>query len=232
MILNRDGLSDMSSTLSSILSKIGSWTRPSNLPTVSLANVRAHYDISNAVFAAFLSPEMTYSCPIWPSLDQGPDTAGADGPIPTLEQAQIQKLRHIIAQARIVPGDRVLDIGSGWGSFAIEAARRVPGCYVTGLTLSAEQKREAECRIAAAGLEDRITILLKDYRDLPGLVSHGDDGDEDRNRFDKIVSIEMLEHVGQAHLPAYFRVVDQLLKKKGGIAVFQSTTMPETVSDA
>ncbi|KAI1324703.1 methoxy mycolic acid synthase [Xylariaceae sp. FL0255] len=233
MILNREALSDMSSPLSSVLSAVAGWTRVSNLAAVSLANVRAHYDISNAIFEAFLSPDMTYSCPIWPSQETVPAIFSLNDtpthiPTASLEQAQIHKLRYIITQARISPGDRVLEIGTGWGSFAIEAAKSVPGCHVTSLTLSAEQKREAEARILAAGLEDRITILLQDYRSLSGTMNGNDVDDGKQGHFDKIVSIEMLEHVGKDHLPAYFSVVNTLLKKSGGIAVFQTSTMPET----
>jgi cyclopropane-fatty-acyl-phospholipid synthase len=109
-----------------------------------------------------------------------------------------------------------LEIGTGWGSFAIEAVRRT-GCRVTSLTLSREQKVLAEKRIEAAGFSDRITVLLTDYRALP----------VPENRYDKIISIEMLEAVGQEFLGTYFGCIDRLLKKDGGIAVFQCITMPE-----
>ena len=115
-------------------------------------------------------------------------------------------------------GDHVLEIGTGWGSFAIEAVRTT-GCHVTSLTLSSEQKIEAERLVFAAGLTENIDILLEDYR---ALVMHG-------KMFDKVVSIEMLEHVGKDHLVEYFRIVHEVLKRKGGIAVFQTTTVPESV---
>ncbi|RYP74059.1 hypothetical protein DL771_003248 [Monosporascus sp. 5C6A] len=154
---------------------------------------------------------MTYSCPIWlPEDNPGYDTD-------TLERAQIRKLHEIVKEAKIKPTDHVLEIGTGWGSFAIEAVK-LTGCRVTSLTLSVEQKLEAKERIAAAGLEKNITVLLKDYRELS----------EYSKPFDKVVSIEMIEHVGKDHLPAYFCTVDRLLKRNGGIAVFQSSTMPET----
>lgn len=129
------------------------------------------------------------------------------------------KMNEIIKLAKINSSDHVLEIGTGWGSFAIEAVR-VTGCRVTSLTLSIEQKQEAEARIEAAGFSDKITVHLRDYRDLV----------KDTIVFDKVVSIEMLEHVGKDHLVSYFNVVHRVLKTNGGIAVFQSSTMPESVS--
>lgn len=212
MVYNRNDTADMRTPLSYLTSSMVGWARASNKPLMSLANVQAHYDLSNDMFAAFLSPDMTYSCPKWLPADS------AESKTDSLEKAQIRKLQEIIQQARIKETDHVLEIGTGWGSFAIEAVRST-GCRVTSLTLSIEQKQEAETRISAAGFEKNITVLLKDYRELPkqGLL------------FDKVVSIEMLEHVGKAHLPGYFATVNELLKKDGGIAVFQSSTMPETV---
>ncbi|RFU76672.1 cyclopropane-fatty-acyl-phospholipid synthase [Trichoderma arundinaceum] len=211
MVYNRNDTADMRSPLSSLTSAMVGWARASNRPLTSLANVQAHYDLSNDMFAAFLSPDMTYSCPKWlPADDEESKTDN-------LEKAQIRKLQEIIQQARIKKSDHVLEIGTGWGSFAIEAVRST-GCRVTSLTLSIEQKQEAEERIAAAGFDQNITVLLKDYRELSGQGL----------QFDKVVSIEMLEHVGKAHLPQYFATVNELLKKDGGIAVFQSSTMPET----
>lgn len=213
MVYNRNDTADMKTPLSYLTSTMVGWARASNKPLTSLANVQAHYDLSNDMFAAFLSPDMTYSCPKWLSADD------EDSKTDNLEKAQIRKLQEIIQQARIKKTDHVLEIGTGWGSFAIEAVRST-GCRVTSLTLSTEQKEEAETRIAAAGFERNISVLLKDYRELLGQSL----------QFDKVVSIEMLEHVGKAHLPQYFGTVNELLKKDGGIAVFQSSTMPETVS--
>ncbi|RYP17141.1 hypothetical protein DL765_004674 [Monosporascus sp. GIB2] len=211
MVRNRDYMTDMKTSMSSFVSTIIGWTRASNRISISLGNVKAHYDISNEIFTSFLSSDMTYSCPIWlPHDNPRRDTD-------TLELAQFRKLHEIVKEAKIKPTDHVLEIGTGWGSFAIEAVK-LTGCRVTSLTLSVEQKLEAEERIAAAGLEKNITVLLKDYRELL----------EYSKPFDKVVSIEMIEHVGKDHLPAYFRTVDRLLKRNGGIAVFQSSTMPET----
>lgn len=169
----------------------------------------AHYDISNEMFAAFLSDDMTYSCPIWKP------QSSADEKVETLEEAQLTKLNRFIDGAHIKPTDHVLEIGTGWGSFAIEAVRKT-GCRVTSLTLSIEQKALAEKRIAAAGFAEKIEVKLMDYRALP----------TPRTPYDKIISIEMLEAVGKEYLETYFGCIHRLLKKDG-IAVFQCITMPE-----
>lgn len=143
----------------------------------------------------------------------------------TLEQAQMTKLDRFIDNAHIKASDHVLEIGTGWGSLAMRAVQRT-GCRVTSLTLSVEQKALAEQRIAAAGLTDRIEVLLCDYRALP--LPRDEDGKE--GYYDKVVSIEMLEAVGEAWLERYFECVDRLLKREGGVGVFQCITMPETVS--
>ena len=164
------------------------------------------------MFAAFLSEDMTYSCPIWAS------TKDPKSATETLEQAQDRKLQYFIDAAKIKGTDHVLEIGTGWGSFAI-AAVRASGCKVTSLTLSREQKELADDRIAAAGLTDNIEVLLCDYRVLP-MPKEGP--------YDKVVSIEMLEAVGREYLETYFNCVHKLLKPEGGIGVFQCITMPET----
>ena len=178
----------------------------------SQLNVSAHYDISNAMFAAFLSDDMTYSCPIWSPVSD------VKAQYESLENAQDTKLRYFIDAAKIKASDHVLEIGTGWGSFAI-AAVKTTGCRVTSLTLSREQKELAEERIAAAGYTDNIEVLLCDYRALPT---------PREGLYDKVVSIEMLEAVGREFLAKYFDCVSQLLKPQGGIAVFQCITMPET----
>ena len=175
-------------------------------------NISAHYDISNEMFAAFLSEDMTYSCPIWrPTSYKG---TGEE----TLEQAQMRKLDRFIQGARIKGTDHVLEIGTGWGSLAIRAVEKT-GCRVTSLTLSREQKELADKRIAAAGFTDHIEVLLCDYRALPT---------PKEGYYDKVVSIEMLEAVGREFLGTYFACIDKLLRPEGGIAVFQCITMPET----
>lgn len=229
-ILNRDHLSNMNGN-GGLLSRIVTATlrfvsaKTRNTMSNALLNAAAHYDISNDMFAAFLSRDMTYSCPIWrtrPSFssdlvgweDGGKGEEG--GEEESLESAQMTKLRRFIDGARIKPTDHVLEIGTGWGSFAIEAVRRT-ACRVTTLTLSREQKALAEERIAAAGLDDKIEVLLMDYRALPVT----------ERLYDKVVSIEMLEAVGEEFLGTYFACVNRLLKRDGGIAMFQCITMPE-----
>lgn len=209
--MNRARLSNATTLTSSIASTVANVARSTNTLANSQLNVSAHYDISNAMFAAFLSKDMTYSCPIW-SPSSYPGAAHE-----ALEDAQGTKLQYFITQARIKGSDHVLEIGTGWGSFAIAAVKKT-GCKVTSLTLSKEQKELAEQRIEAAGYSDRITVLLCDYRALP-MPDHG--------FYDKLVSIEMLEAVGREFLQTYFDCVNRLLKPQGGIAVFQCITMPE-----
>ncbi|KLU81790.1 cyclopropane-fatty-acyl-phospholipid synthase [Magnaporthiopsis poae ATCC 64411] len=213
-IINREKLGNGTTHFSSISSAVTSLARTTNALGNSLLNISAHYDISNDMFAAFLSPDMTYSCPIWKAVG-GSETASEERE-ESLEEAQMTKLRRFIDGARIKSTDHVLEVGTGWGSFAIEAVRTT-GCRITSLTLSREQKALAEERISAAGLSDRIQVLLMDYRELP----------VPEQRYDKIVSIEMIEAVGEEFLSTYFARINQLLKQDGGIAVFQAITMPE-----
>lgn len=171
----------------------------------SSRNIREHYDLSNDFFATFLDPSMTYSSALFDDQQQ------------SLEEAQRNKLRTVISKAGIGAKDHVLEIGCGWGSFAIEAVRQT-GCRVTGITLSQEQLKFARERVSAAGLQDRIDLRLCDYRHL-------------REQFDKIVSIEMLEAVGHSGLNSFFRACDRALKP-GGRAVIQVITIPDRKYDA
>ncbi|KAM0255187.1 hypothetical protein ACHAQJ_006030 [Trichoderma viride] len=207
-IINRQQLNNGTTWFSQLSSVVSNLARSANTLSNALLNVSAHYDISNAMFAAFLSPDMTYSCPIWDCSQSDSDEL--------LESAQLRKLVYFIEGARIQPDDHVLEIGTGWGSFAIEAVRRT-GCRVTTITLSKEQKLMAEKRIEDAGLADRIEVRLEDYRELPVPMMP----------YDKIISIEMLEAVGRDYLATYFDCVHRLLKPNGGIAMFQCITMPE-----
>ena len=145
----------------------------------------------------FQDPTMTYSSAFWKD------------PRESLEQAQVNKLRKMIERVQLTKDDHLLEIGSGWGSLAIEAVKTT-GCRVTTVTLSTEQKALAEERIKALGLEDRIEVLLIDYRDLKG-------------QYDKIISIEMLEAVGHEFLPTYFESCYRLLRP-GGRMAFQVIT--------
>ena len=212
-ILNKDALSGGSTWTASISGSVSGLLRKTNTLANAKLNISAHYDISNAMFAAFLSDDMTYSCPIWLP------TSNPDSALETLEQAQERKLARFIHNCKLKKGDRVLEIGTGWGSLAIKAVRET-GCSVTSLTLSVEQKELAEQRIRQAGFEDKIQVLLCDYRALK-IPKEG--------AFDKVISIEMLEAVGAEYLQTYFACVDRLLKKDGGIACFQCITIPESV---
>ena len=165
----------------------------------SRRNIEAHYDLSNDFFALFLDPKMVYSCGIYKRSET------------TLEEAQIKKLRTVIEMAGITADDHVLEIGCGWGSFAMEAALTT-GCRVTGITISREQLEFARKRVREAGLEEKVKLELRDYRHIAGT-------------YDKVVSIEMLEAVGHAKLGTWFAACDRALKP-GGKAVVQVITIP------
>ncbi|KAG6918496.1 hypothetical protein DXG01_013856 [Tephrocybe rancida] len=130
----------------------------------------------------------------------------------------MRKIRHVLNKARVKPGNRILEFGSGWGGLAIEAARSY-GCEVDTLTLSIEQKTLAEERVRAAGLEGRVRVHLLDYREIPA---------EWEKAFDAFVSIEMLEHVGAKHYNTYFKLVDFALKSRNATAVVSASTFPES----
>ncbi|PLX98912.1 MAG: DUF1365 domain-containing protein [Desulfuromonas sp.] len=166
----------------------------------SSRNIREHYDLSNDFFAVFLDPDMIYSAALFAQQEK------------SLEQAQQDKLQLIIDKAQLGPKDHVLEIGCGWGGFAIEAVRRT-GCRVTGITLSQEQLTLAREKVKAAGLEKKIDLRLCDYRNIDG-------------KYDKIVSIEMLEAVGHAGLKTFFNTCDRVLQP-GGRAVIQVITIPD-----
>ncbi|MCJ1420967.1 hypothetical protein MMC32_007327 [Xylographa parallela] len=213
-VLNSDALALGSGMLSSLTSVITApLHRLTNTTGQALLNAQSHYSLSNDMFAAFLDPTMTYSAPIWLPVS---DPASVND---TLQAAQVRKLHHIIAQARIKASDHVLEIGTGWGSFAIEAVRTT-SCHVITITLSSEQALLAQERIRNAGLNHEIEVVVCDYRHVP-LPNFG------KSRYDKIVSIEMIEHVGAGYLDTYFGCVDRYLKLDGGVAVFQVITMPE-----
>lgn len=212
-IVNRQYLSNGSTLSSKVFGRLSALIRRTNTLSNAKLHISAHYDISNDMFAAFLSPDMTYSCPIW--LPKSDPSSSQE----SLEDAQTRKLTRFLTNCRIKSTDHVLEIGTGWGSFAMLAVQQT-GCRVTSLTLSSEQKLLAESRIAAAGLSDKITVLLTDYRSLPVPTT-------EKEKFDKIVSIEMLEAVGAEFLSTYFRCIDAQLKSDG-VACFQCITMPES----
>ena len=163
-------------------------------------NIAAHYDLGNDLFRLMLDETMTYSCAIF------------DDPDEPLADAQRRKLRRVCEKLELAPGDRVLEIGCGWGSFALVAAGEY-GAHVTGLTLSAEQASFARERIAAAGLEGRISIVEEDYR------AH-------RGSYDKLASIEMIEAIGEKQFTTYFRAIDRFLVPDGRACV-QAILIPD-----
>lgn len=168
-------------------------------------NILAHYDLGNAFYAAWLDPSMTYSSARFTSAD-------AD-----LESAQKHKYRAIAERARIKPDDHVLEIGCGWGGFA-EIAAREYAAQVTALTISEQQFAYAKDRMARAGLSDRVTVRRQDYRDVEG-------------PFDAVVSIEMLEAVGEKYWPAYFGKIAAVLRPGGRAAVQVITIRDDLYED-
>jgi len=166
----------------------------------SRRNISAHYDLGNAFFATFLDPTLTYSSAVF-------ERAGA-----TLEEAQRAKYERLCRKLALRPEHHLLEIGGGWGAFAIHAARE-HGCRVTTTTISREQHALAQARVAAAGLGDRVEVLCRDYRDLGG-------------SYDRVASIEMIEAVGHRHLPRFFEVCAQRLAPDGVLAL-QAILVPE-----
>jgi len=149
-----------------------------------------HYDQPIAFYRSFLDSRMVYSCGYW---DEG---------VSTLDDAQIAKIDHILRKVRLRPGERLLDIGCGWGALVIRAAQQF-GAHALGVTLSKRQHEEANRRIAEAGVGDKVRVELRDYRDLRG------------ETFDKIVSVGMVEHVGRERLGTYFRTAYDALRDGG-----------------
>lgn len=163
-------------------------------------NIAAHYDLGNDFFRLFLSSDMMYSSALWSGVDD------------TLEAASRRKLQTVCRRLELKSADRVIEIGTGWGGFALYAAQHY-GCHVTTTTISCEQHAFASARVAASGLQDRVTVLLQDYRDLDG-------------RYDKLVSIEMIEAIGAQYLGAYFAKLGDLLKPDG-LALLQAITIED-----
>jgi len=174
--------------------------RHRNSPEGSRENIRHHYDLGTDFYSLFLDPTLTYSCAVF------------DPPGISLEEAQVAKFDRIAGALELSPGDRLLEVGSGWGSFAVHAATRY-GCRVTTTTISRAQHDHVRERIARERLGDRITLLHDDYRSL-------------RGRFDKAVSIEMFEAVGLQYYDDYFGAIDGLLEP-GGAMLLQTIWMNE-----
>ena len=202
MVLNQtaqqrleDGLPRLAVPLQRLVHRLNDNTRRG-----SRRNIAAHYDLGNDFYRLFLDPTMAYSSGIFEAADS------------TLEEASTAKFDRICRKLGLSPGMQVLEIGTGWGGFAIHAARNY-GCHVTTTTISRQQHDLAAEKISACGLNHQITLLQQDYRDLAG-------------HFDRLVSIEMIEAVGHRHLAVYFRACSDRLKPDGA-ALIQAITMPD-----
>ncbi|TZF90365.1 SAM-dependent methyltransferase [Cognatilysobacter lacus] len=199
---NRDLLDGMETGLA----RLGGWVMKAlhatrrNTRVGSRRNIAAHYDLGNEFFRLFLSDDLMYSSALW----AGPDD--------TLEAASTRKLDRICRKLDLKPGDRVIEIGTGWGGFALHAAANY-GCHVTTTTISREQRALAAQRVADAGLQSQVTLLLEDYRDLEGT-------------YDKLVSIEMVEAIGAQYLETYFGKLGALLAPDG-LGLVQAITIED-----
>ena len=206
LALNQKAFEDMEKGLARLpspLYKLYHFLRK-NTRKGSRENILAHYDLGNEFYALFLDETMTYSCGIFESQDS------------SLKDASEAKYDRICRKLRLKPGVHIVEIGTGWGGFAVHAAQNYKA-RVTTTTISDEQYRFAQNRIKAAGLEDQITLLKKDYRDLNG-------------QFDRLVSIEMIEAVGHHYYQAFFRKCSQLLKDDGLMAL-QAITIGDHIFD-
>lgn len=215
LILNRDqgALNDahlLVATVGTTLNRCAHVLR-SNTISGSQRNIAAHYDLSNELFACFLGRSWTYSCGVFAHDDKEDDDGGAAA----LDAAQWRKLDMVIDKARINDSCHVLEIGCGWGEFAIRAAQKT-GCRVTGITLSEQQLQLGRERVRAAGLHARVQLIKLDYRQVASLGV----------KFERVVSIEMVEAVGHEFLGEFFAQVQAVLSEHG-LVVLQVITTPE-----
>ncbi|WP_428267630.1 class I SAM-dependent methyltransferase [Haliangium sp.] len=199
-----DRLSVLSDRLVKLRYRVDHWMRK-NTRAGSRDNIYAHYDLSNDFFALFLDETMTYSAGIF-------EREGS-----SMYEASVAKLDRICRKLALTPNDHVLEIGTGWGSLAMHAAERY-GCHVTTTTISDQQYALAARRVRAAGLQGRITLLRRDYRDLQG-------------QFDKLVSVEMIEAVGHEYFDDFFRVAGERLRPEG-MMLLQAITVPDQRYDS
>ncbi len=202
-VRNRDLLNSMESGLAILANQLLKVWHFSNRNSQqgSRRNIAAHYDLGNELFALFLDQHSMYS------------SATFYHPDLSLEDASTAKLERICQKLHLQPDDHILEIGTGWGGFAIYAAKNY-GCHITTTTISKEQYQAAQQRVIDAGVADRVTILMEDYRDLQG-------------RYDKLVSIEMIEAVGHHYLDTYLKQCAALLKPNG-LALIQAITIEDS----
>jgi len=202
LALNRASLEGLEQGLARLKDPVRKWAHRlrRNSREGSRRNIHAHYDLGNDFYSLFLDPTMTYSCGVFPR-GSDPDPATDEGRAGALELASTAKLDLICRKLELAPGDRVLEIGTGWGGFAVHAARHY-GCTVETTTISREQFDFARERIRREGLDGEVTVLLEDYRDL-------------RGTYDKLVSIEMIEAVGERYLDRFFQVCSERLEADG-----------------
>ena len=202
-VRNRDLLNSMESGLAILANQLLKVWHFSNRNSQqgSRRNIAAHYDLGNELFALFLDQHSMYS------------SATFYHPDLSLEDASTAKLERICQKLHLQPDDHILEIGTGWGGFAIYAAKNY-GCHITTTTISKEQYQAAQQRVIDAGVADRVTILMEDYRDLQG-------------RYDKLVSIEMIEAVGHHYLDTYLKQCATLLKPNG-LALIQAITIEDS----
>ena len=195
ILKNRSILMSLDNGFAKVLSPINKLIHRSRQNTLkgSKENILAHYDLSNDFYKLWLDPTMTYSCGYF----NDPDT--------TLEAASIEKLDRICRKLKLSEEDNILEIGTGWGSFSIHAAKNY-GCSITTTTISDAQYEYAKACVVEEGLESKINVINKDYRKLDG-------------QYDKIISIEMIEAVGYEYIPEYFKKLSSLLKPEGLMAI-------------
>ncbi|MEM9293110.1 MAG: cyclopropane-fatty-acyl-phospholipid synthase family protein [Acidobacteriota bacterium] len=210
--VNMDALNGVDRGLARFLQplrRLAHWRR-NNSRSGSRRNIAEHYDLGNAFYRLFLDETMMYSCAFFE--EEPPRQASYEESGRALASASRAKLDRIARKLDLRSEDHLLEVGTGWGGFALHAAEHY-GCRVTTTTISRRQYEEASARIQRAGLESRVTVLLEDYRDL-------------RGTFDKLVSIEMIEAVGLRHLRTYFRCLSDRLSPRG-LALVQAITMQD-----
>jgi cyclopropane-fatty-acyl-phospholipid synthase len=190
--------------------RIGHWLRRNHRAN-SRRNIQAHYDLSNAFFAKWLDPTLTYSSGVFPELTKRSGPSGEEWQSDaSMEAGSLLKLERLCQKLDLKPSDHLLEIGCGWGGLAVYAAKKY-GCKITGVTLSPAQLEVARQRVEADGLQELVTLRLQDYRDI-------------RGQFDKVVSVEMIEAVGHQYHDEYFRQCCRLLKPNGRL-VLQGITI-------